>query len=467
MTESDPASRELLAGIGARGEFTGYMDHGVSTSAGERENLLPRRRMTDFNALGNTRENYWRPASPENIRKASEDFKAIRRQTKERHQHERRVEVLSALSSRGDVTPTNAQRPVQFIHFRSGLNGQRQSVNPWNNMFMLKALLCLMTSGLIEGYDLGIITFANLYFQDRFFLSLGSAGAAFGALISGPIVDRFGRRLIVICADIMYIVGGIIMSFFDLEHWVIYMGRVFIGIAIGVTSMNVPIYISEIVPNEVRGRFVARYTLLVVAGQLASNVVCLILKDHFIIIFWIGQTIVIAQMVSIFFVIPESPRWLAKNGQVEEAEKVLEQIYKPEYVQIYKRSLAREISWIRSANMLPLLAQYKVLLLKYKRLIFIGCGLMVCQQVSGIVIAVQYGPTLIENAGFNTSDLTDEIAAVILSLPLSFVRLLGTVIGITVIDAKGRRAVLMFTLPILALSMIINGAAFACYMQSE
>ena len=83
------------------------------------------------------------------------------------------------------------------------------------------------------------------------------------------------------------------------------------------------------------------------------------------------------------------------------------------------------------------------------------------------MIAVQYGPTLIADAGFNTSDLNDEIAAVILSLPLSFVRLLGTVIAITVIDAKGRRNVLLKTLPILAISMIVIGAAFALFIFAE
>lgn len=92
---------------------------------------------------------------------------------------------------------------------------------------------------------------------------------------------------------------------------------------------------------------------------------------------------------------------------------------------------------------------------------------MVFQQVSGIVIAVQYGPTLIADAGFNTSDLSDETAAVILSLPLSFVRLLGTVIAITVIDARGRRKVLLSTLPILAVSMVMIGAAFATYIFSD
>ena len=158
---------------------------------------------------------------------------------------------------------------------------------------MFKSLFCLLLSGFIEGYDLGIVTFANLYVKDRFFLSLGSLGAAFGALLSGPIVDRWGRRPIVIFADIMYILGGIIMSFYRYEYTVLYIGRIFIGVAIGVTSMNVPIYISEIVPNEVRGRFVTWYTFLVVAGQLTANIVSLVLRNNFITIFWIGQSMVV------------------------------------------------------------------------------------------------------------------------------------------------------------------------------
>ena len=133
-------------------------------------------------------------------------------------------------------------------------------------MFLLKSLLVLMSSGFVEGYDLGLITFANLYVEDRFFLSLGSLGAALGALISGPIVDKWGRRPIVIFADVMYLIGAITMSFYQYSYGIIYLGRLFIGIAIGVTSMNVPIYLSEIAPNEVRGRFVAWYTFLIVAG---------------------------------------------------------------------------------------------------------------------------------------------------------------------------------------------------------
>ena len=69
-----------------------------------------------------------------------------------------------------------------------------------------------------------------------------------------------------IFADVMYILGGITMSFYEQYYEIVYLGRMFIGIAIGVTSMNVPIYLSEIAPNEVRGRFVAWYTFLIVVG---------------------------------------------------------------------------------------------------------------------------------------------------------------------------------------------------------
>ena len=89
----------------------------------------------------------------------------LRKQTRERHQNERRVEVLSALSSRpGDVSPQVSQNQINFTNLRAvNRHGQLQAHNPWNNMFLLKSLLVLMSSGFVEGYDLGLITFANLY----------------------------------------------------------------------------------------------------------------------------------------------------------------------------------------------------------------------------------------------------------------------------------------------------------------
>ena len=97
-------------------------------------------------------------------------------------------------------------------------------------------------------------------------MSLAPLGAALGALVAGPFVDRWGRRPIVFAADILYILGGALITLYHLEYGLIYLGRFVVGLAIGVTSMVVPIYITEVVPNELRGRFVAWYTFMVVLG---------------------------------------------------------------------------------------------------------------------------------------------------------------------------------------------------------
>ena len=146
--------------------------------------------------------------------------------------------------------------------------------------------MLLTASGFIEGYDVGMITFANLYYENEFFLSLGALGAALGALLSGPIVDRYGRRSVVVLADALFLSGSIVCSFYLYSVKVIFFGRLLVGLAIGVTSMNVPIYITEICPVSLRGKLVANYTFSVVLGYLVANVMALVLGKHFLGMVW-------------------------------------------------------------------------------------------------------------------------------------------------------------------------------------
>ena len=159
-----------------------------------------------------------------------------------------------------------------------------------------------------------MITFANLYYENQFFLSLGALGAALGALLSGPLVDRYGRKFIVMFADILFLSGSIVCSFYQYSVKVIFFGRLLVGLAIGVTSMNVPIYITEICPVSLRGKLVANYTFSVVFGLLIANVMALVLGEHFLGMVWFSGAMCFLQLLGVIFFLPESPRWLAKNG---------------------------------------------------------------------------------------------------------------------------------------------------------
>jgi len=120
--------------------------------------------------------------------------------------------------------------------------------------------------GFLFGYDTGVIAGAQLYFVDDWpeiqesqlalIVSIALIGAAIGALFSGNISDKIGRKKVIIFADILFTAGSVIMAFAPTIA-VLMVGRLIIGFGVGIASQIVPLYLSEVAPVEIRGKLVA------------------------------------------------------------------------------------------------------------------------------------------------------------------------------------------------------------------
>ncbi len=134
--------------------------------------------------------------------------------------------------------------------------------------------------GLLYGYDLAVVAGAILFINEQFplspfleeiIISIALLGAMIGAFIGGLIVDKIGRRKIIIVAALISILGAIISSFGLNVVWIIF-GRVIVGFAFGIISFAAPLYISEIAPVGIRGWLVSLYSLLFFWWNL--NILC-------------------------------------------------------------------------------------------------------------------------------------------------------------------------------------------------
>jgi SP family myo-inositol transporter-like MFS transporter 13 len=135
-----------------------------------------------------------------------------------------------------------------------------------NSLFMAQLVSISAIGGFLFGYDTGVISGAQLYFildfphitdtQRSLIVSLALAGAAVGSLFSGTASDRWGRKKLIMFADILFTIGAIIMAFAP-TIGVLMLGRVFVGLGVGVAAQIVPLYLSEVAPIEIRGKVIA------------------------------------------------------------------------------------------------------------------------------------------------------------------------------------------------------------------
>ncbi|KAF5191022.1 Sugar transporter erd6-like [Thalictrum thalictroides] len=229
------------------------------------------------------------------------------------------------------------------------------------------------------------------------FGSILTIGAMLGAIVSGRIADKIGRRGAMWVSDIFGIVGWLAI-FFSKGAWSLDLGRLSLGCAIGLLSYVVPIYIAEITPKNIRGAFTTVNQLMICFGVSLTYLFGTLLTWRMLAL--IGTIPCLVQFVGLFFV-PESPRWLAKVGHEKGFEDALQRLRgknvniseEADEIRDYTATLQR----LSEARLLDLFQR------RYAHSLIVGVGLMVLQQFGGVNAIAFYASAIFVSAGFSSS----------------------------------------------------------------
>ena len=331
--------------------------------------------------------------------------------------------------------------------------------------------------GLLFGWDWVVVGGAKPFFE-RFFQitdqpalsgwanSCALVGCFFGAIAAGAMSDRFGRKPLLILSALLFAVTSIGNALAN--HFAIFIAwRMLGGVAIGLASNLSPVYIAEIAPASMRGRLVSINQLTIVIGVLAAQLINWRLvrdlpagaNDDYIMHSWFGQSgwrwmfALTAAPAALFFVgmfvVPESPRWLAKNGRADVAKKVLKKLggeaYADTAVAEIQSSAANETGKVSFGELLrPGL----------RSVLLLGVVLAVFQQWCGINVIFNYAEDIFRAAGYDISSVLKNIAWT------GSVNLAFTFVALGSVDRGGRRPLMLIGSAGLAIIYIALGICF-------
>ncbi|XP_058109643.1 probable inositol transporter 2 [Magnolia sinica] len=330
----------------------------------------------------------------------------------------------------------------------------------WKQPYVLRLAFSAGIGGLLFGYDTGVISGALLYIRDDFqavdkktvlqetIVSMAVAGAIIGAGIGGWMNDRFGRRFSILWADFLFFIGAIVMAAAPFPG-IIILGRIFVGLGVGMASMTSPLYISEASPARVRGALVSTNGLLITGGQFLSYIINLAFTKAPGTWRWMLGVAGVPAFVQFILMwwLPESPRWLYRKDRKQEAIDILRKIYPPHEIEkeiealrlSVEAEIADESSTGETNIFLKIKNAWKNVVVR--RGLVAGIGCQVAQQFVGINTVMYYSPTIVQLAGFASNK-----TALALSLITSGLNAVGSIVSICFVDRVGRRKLLIGSL---------------------
>lgn len=309
--------------------------------------------------------------------------------------------------------------------------------------------------GILFGYDLGVVSGALLFIKHDMALNsvmqglvVGglAIGAMFGAGGVGRVTDRLGRRRAILISAAIFAVGAI-GSALAPNPIVLIAFRLMLGLGVGGSSTVVPIYLSEMAPARMRGALSSLNQLMIVIGILLAYLVdyAFSFSGNWRLMFGLALLPAVVLLVGMYFM-PETPRWLLKQGHDEAARTVLRRMregdVEPEVGEIReilqmegeRRARWRDLGagWVRPA-------------------LIVALGLAIGQQFVGTNAINLYAPTIFASLGFGNS------ASILATVGLGAVKVALTIVTIFLVDRWGRKPLLLIGNVAMSTSLFLLG----------
>ncbi|WP_048705516.1 sugar porter family MFS transporter [Companilactobacillus ginsenosidimutans] len=343
--------------------------------------------------------------------------------------------------------------------------------------FLWAATFIAAMGSLLFGYDTGIVNGSLVFIADKSQLDLNAfqqgivssgltLGAAFGAIFGGPLADKIGRKKILTILGIVFSIGALGCAF-STNIAILIVFRFLLGLAVGSASANVPVYIAEIAPSELRGKMVTTAQVMIVTGQFVAFGVnaaltplgsgnaaiwrwMLGLGTIPAIVLWLGM-----------YLVPESPRWLVSQGKIDKALNVLRRIraaavVDPEMKEIKDKDAQDKAESAEQATFKELVSTKWIL-----QILITGSVLGLIQQFAGINSIMYYGGQIISDSGFSTT------TAALLNTGNGLFSIVGAVLGMFTIDWLGRKKLEFAGLTICGLALVAAGVIHTAFASAS
>ncbi|KDQ17790.1 hypothetical protein BOTBODRAFT_29944 [Botryobasidium botryosum FD-172 SS1] len=337
--------------------------------------------------------------------------------------------------------------------------------------FVWALVLCSSISGLLFGYDTGVISGALVtigsdlgpqelsHIQKELITSATTLGALLGGLGAGIISDISGRKWILGAADVIFIGGAIAQA---VCHTVASMigGRFMIGVGVGLAACIAPLYIQELSPTRLRGRMVVLNVVSITGGQVVAYGIGAAFENVHGGWRWmvgLGTVPAALQLIFLFF-LPESPRILMRRGHIEIAERNMRKIYPYATaeqvalkVKVLRAAVQESVDITNRTTFLQRLRSIVAVPVN-RRALIIACGLQAAQQLCGFNTLMYYSATLFKSIGF------DQPTAV--GLIIAGTNFIGTLFALKYIDIIGRRKIMVFSVPGMIFGLTLASISF-------